>query len=55
MKMNEDFIVDVIYMRQNQKAYQAKGTTRHYQAARQYEQKVDKHIKKYLSQQTLPF
>ena len=54
MKIDEGFIVDVIYMRKNQKAYNAKGTTRHYLEMEKYQKKVDNHIAKYLSQQTLP-
>ena len=54
-KLDEGFIIDVIYMRKNQKAYNAKGTTRHYLEMEKYQKKVDNHIAKYLSQQTLPF
>ncbi len=53
--MNEDFIVDVIYMRKYQKGYAVKGTQGFYTEMQKYQQKVDKHIEKYLKQQTLPF
>ncbi len=53
--MNEDFMIDVLYMRKYQKRYMAKGTQGYYTEMQKYQQKVDKHIEKFLKQQSLPF